>query len=129
MQLLLILVGPIVWGVAGLFRGRMPISSYRELRPPHLARFAWTLILLPVVFCALAASAFAIATLHFNYPTKDAFLFLMFSIFALMLFLAIALAKAKKYSVPVHSYVTETKIEIPVDSDVKSGPDFSNIDD
>ena len=128
MQLLLILLGPIVWGAVGLFRGRMPISSYRELRPPHLARFAWTLILLPVVFIVLAAIFLAISY-NFNYPTKDAGRILIFAMCALMIFLAVTLSKSKKYSVPVHRYTTETKIEIPVDSDVKSGPDFSNIDD
>ena len=128
MLLLFVLIGPIVWGAVGLFRGRMPITAKHELLPPHLNRFAWTLILLPVSFCVLSATAVAIASHSFNYPIKDSFSILFFAVFGFMLVLAATLSKAKKYSTRI-LYTGGERVEIPVDRVQDSGPDFSNIDD
>ena len=126
MNILILLLGPIFWGIIGLFRGRMLVTNKRELRPPHLAKFAWTLILLPILFSLLALTTFLVATKIFDY--QDAGRILLFSVFGFMLLLAATLSRAKKHSVPTPSYHPE-RINISDDEVASSKPDFSNLDD
>ena len=129
MGLMLLLLGPIAWGIVGLVRGRMPISGNRELRPPHVVRYAWTLILTPVIFSALALGTYFLATGLFKCSAEDVARVLMFSVFALLLVLAFTLSKAKKHSVPSSSYASDQAIDFNSDEIRQSAPDFSNIED
>jgi hypothetical protein len=127
-NLLFILIGPIIWGIFGLVRGRMPISAKRELRAPHLARFAWMLILIPVAHAIVSIFAYLILTAVSGWFAKSMSGFLMCSVFTLLLFIAGLLSRAKRYSTPVQNFKTVNPIHFD-DQDARSSePDFSDLD-
>ena len=129
MYLLLILLGPVVWGIAGLVRGRMQISAKRELHQPHLAWYAWMLILGPIAFTVLSVLGYLLAISVMGWPADDAARILMFSVFIWVLVLACILSRAKRHSVPIAVFKSDTAIQIDEREVRSTGPDFSSIDE
>ena len=127
--LFLLTIGPIVWAIVGLCRGRMPISQYRELKPPHLKRFAVGLILAPLIVLSVCSLAYLVGASMFDLSRQNSMPILIFGMVSLPLALAVLLSRAKKYSKPIREKMMLDTIVIP-DADVSSSyPDFSNLND
>ncbi len=128
MQILLMLFAlPVIWGIIGVCRGRLPISTKLEIVSPHHKPLAVLLIVIPlIVFATSVALYFAIRP--YVLGTENLLWYILSGDWILLATLfAFLFARAKRLGVPIRSSFANDRPNFSIPEADSKTPNFENI--